>query len=64
MRKKAMKLFSIKMDDITRKQIEELSEMYDGNMSLLLRMLVRREYNDRFILTEQGRTALEEQQKK
>lgn len=58
------KMFGMKMDANTRSQLEDLAQDYDGNMSLVLRLLVRRAHSERYQITDKGRAALAEENEK
>jgi hypothetical protein len=59
------KLFSLKMDQETLDMLKQIAEdTMGGNMSLTLRRLVHRDYSARYRLTDAGRAAIEEAEKK
>lgn len=59
------KLFSLKMDQETLDMLKQIAEdTMGGNMSLTLRRLVQRDYSSRYRLTDAGRAAIEQAEKK
>lgn len=60
-----LRLWSLKIDEETLAKLRRIAEdTVEGNMSLAMRQLVRRDYDARYRLTDIGRAALEEAEQK
>lgn len=59
------RMWSTKMDEETLAKLKRIAEdITEGNMSMALRLLVRSDYDARFLVTDKGRAALEETEQK